>query len=151
MDKSQADIDALDSVLAGYMLRVERGEQVDREELIAAHPAVAEQLRAFFSHADAVETLDFPQSASPRKPPQAVSLPSAQSSTANWQSPNSGARKRVGLGGAQTVPAASKSAECPAQIGRYGVEAILGSGAFGKVYRCYDGVLKRSRRHQGAA
>ena len=31
----------------------------------------------------------------------------------------------------------------PVQIGRYVVETLVGNGSFGRVYRCYDGVLKR--------
>jgi eukaryotic-like serine/threonine-protein kinase len=42
------------------------------------------------------------------------------------------------------APSSLLQAPCPTQIGRYTVEAILGSGAFGKVFRCYDAVLKRS-------
>lgn len=48
------DQDDLDRVLAEYMLRVDRGEQVDREELIEAHPELADALRECLCQAAAI-------------------------------------------------------------------------------------------------
>jgi len=62
----------LDEVLADYMRRVDRGEPVNREAFIAAHPALAAELREYFSQAVAVErfaagaTADFAHQATPR-------------------------------------------------------------------------------------
>ncbi len=39
----------LDEVLSEYMLRVDRGEVVDREQFIAEYPDVGDRLRAFFA------------------------------------------------------------------------------------------------------
>jgi len=65
-------------------------------------------------------------------------------STPDWQRPISGtSEKAPGPAGPQSPPEIALPEGCPAQIGRYGVEAILGRGAFGRVYRCHDGVLKR--------
>ena len=36
----------LEEVLGEYMQRLDRGEGVDREELLARHPEVAEELRS---------------------------------------------------------------------------------------------------------
>lgn len=40
----------LDDVLADYMLRIDRGEMIDHETIIAAHPDLATQLREYFEH-----------------------------------------------------------------------------------------------------
>jgi hypothetical protein len=47
----------LDEVLARYMQRVDRGEMVDRERLLAEHPDLADELRAYFQASDEVEDL----------------------------------------------------------------------------------------------
>ena len=62
----------------------------------------------------------------------------AQSMTIDWQLPISEV-----LPAEFSATTSSRPEECPAQIGRYAVESLLGCGAFGRVYRCYDGVLKR--------
>lgn len=46
-----------DEALAEYMLRLDRGEQVDRDEFLRQHPAVAEELRAYFVSSEAVRQL----------------------------------------------------------------------------------------------
>jgi tRNA A-37 threonylcarbamoyl transferase component Bud32 len=51
------DYTPLDEALAEYVMRTDRGESVDREEFIAAHPELAEELRAYFADADAVERM----------------------------------------------------------------------------------------------
>ena len=45
----------LDEVLAEYMLRVDRGEVVDREQFIAEHSDVADKLRGYFADSEAVK------------------------------------------------------------------------------------------------
>ena len=44
----------VDEALAEYLLRIDRGELVDRDEFVCAHPDVADALRAYFADADAV-------------------------------------------------------------------------------------------------
>ena len=57
----------LDQVLADYMSRVDRGEQVNQGAFIAAHPILAEELRKYFSLAGVLDgfaadaTADFTQ------------------------------------------------------------------------------------------
>jgi hypothetical protein len=43
-----------DEVLAEYLVRIDRGEPVDREAFVAAQPEVADQLRAYFADSQAV-------------------------------------------------------------------------------------------------
>jgi hypothetical protein len=43
-----------DPIIAEYLRAVDRGEVPDRAALLAAHPAVADELRAFFANADQV-------------------------------------------------------------------------------------------------
>lgn len=53
-DGSQFDLDA---ALADYMRRIDRGELLDRDAFIAAHPSLADELRKYFSTASATERL----------------------------------------------------------------------------------------------
>ncbi len=46
--------DRADEVLGEYMLRIDRGEAVDREEFLRQHPDVADELRGYFADSEAV-------------------------------------------------------------------------------------------------
>ena len=50
----------LDGLLARYLTAVEAGEQLDRQQLIAEHPELAEQLRAFFRNHDEMRGMAAP-------------------------------------------------------------------------------------------
>ncbi|MDX1943864.1 MAG: protein kinase [Pirellulaceae bacterium] len=50
----------LDEVLAEYLRAVEAGQTVDRDQFVAAHPDVAEDLRSFFRNRDAMQSLAAP-------------------------------------------------------------------------------------------
>jgi serine/threonine protein kinase len=54
---SSNDYTPLDEALAEYVMRTDRGEAVDREEFIASHPELADELRAYFADADAVDQM----------------------------------------------------------------------------------------------
>ena len=45
----------LDDILADFLLRLDRGEPVDREEFITAHSEVADELRSYFANAELLE------------------------------------------------------------------------------------------------
>src|SRR5262249_55869024 len=47
----------LEEVLGAFMHRLDRGEAVDREQLLAQHPEVAEELRSYFGGIEEVERL----------------------------------------------------------------------------------------------
>jgi hypothetical protein len=47
--------DPLDAVIADYLQQVEAGKVPDREALLAAHPELAGQLRAFFTDYDRLD------------------------------------------------------------------------------------------------
>lgn len=70
--------DRFDEVLLEYMRRRDCVEEVDREEFIAAHPDVADELRAYFADSDAVEEVVRPAArandASSREEAEAVPL-----------------------------------------------------------------------------
>ena len=47
----------LEEVLGEYLQRLDRGEAVDREQLLARHPELAEELRSYFADSDEVERI----------------------------------------------------------------------------------------------
>src|SRR6516225_10798993 len=47
--------DPLDAIIAGYLQQIEAGNVPDRESLLAAHPELAERLRAFFADYDRLD------------------------------------------------------------------------------------------------
>src|SRR5262245_18315488 len=47
----------LEKVLAEYMDRLDRGEALDRDQIIAQHPELAEDLQAYFAGGDEMERL----------------------------------------------------------------------------------------------
>ena len=47
----------LEEVLGEYMQRLDRGDSVDREQLLARHPELAEELRSYFAASEEVERL----------------------------------------------------------------------------------------------
>lgn len=51
----------LDEVLADYMIRLDRGEPVDREQVLADHPDFADELRAYFETDDQMAQLASPR------------------------------------------------------------------------------------------
>src|SRR5947209_6437569 len=60
---------SLEEVLGEYLQRLDGGEAVDREQLLARHPDLADELRSYFAGADEVERLTRPSGGGP--PPAA--------------------------------------------------------------------------------
>ena len=67
MDQTQPPSDPFEAVLAEYLHRVDRGEQVDREKFILEHPEAAEPLREYFANADAIGAVVSPHAAPGRR------------------------------------------------------------------------------------
>src|SRR5262245_55674040 len=61
----EAPGDRLGEVAAEYLAALERGESPDRDALLAAHPDLADQLRAFFADHDRMRDLVGPAGAFP--------------------------------------------------------------------------------------
>ena len=52
--------DLLEEVLEEYMRRLDHGEAVDRDQFLAQHPTLADELRSYFAGIDEVEQLHRP-------------------------------------------------------------------------------------------
>src|SRR5262249_28099952 len=81
----------LEEVLEEYMRRLDRGEVVDRDQFLAQHPELADELRSYFAGTDEVERL---HKRPGRETP--VLSPSRGLPETGESPPGSGAGRRVG-------------------------------------------------------
>src|SRR5262245_66295279 len=98
----------LEEVLENYMQRLDRGEVVDREQLLANHPELIDELRSYFAGSDEVDRLARPAR---REPPK-----SSHSSTLSGTSDPEGG------------PSANKEVR---RVGDYELLELIGQGGMG--------------------
>ena len=121
----------IEAAIREYLERVDHGEPVDREEFLARHALIADQLRSFIAAEDKLRKLAGDK----------ASRESAGISTRSFAA-----------GGQETVPPKSNPDRSPAmtgsglqgQFGRYQIIRALGKGAMGAVYLAQDTQLKRN-------
>ncbi|MEX0718864.1 MAG: protein kinase [Planctomycetaceae bacterium] len=144
----------LDRLIADCMLCVDRGEIIDVERLVAAHPRHAAELRGYFDSLAIFDELagtsreerddddGFAQAAasevgtSSRSP---AGTPAGAAENAHLSSPSDSARS----GSTVTEPLASRPRTGPVEFGRYRLLNLLGQGAMGTVYLAHDTRLDR--------
>ncbi len=111
----------LEEVLGEYMQRLDRGETVDREALLARHPEVAEELRSYFFVCDELERAR------------------RRSGPSDWRQP------------AEFLPSSRPGEPCentaavdlPRRVGDYDLLEQIGEGGMGVIYRARQRSLQR--------
>ena len=116
----------LEEVLEEYMQRLDRGEGVDREQFLARHPELADELRSYFAGSDELERLG--RHTSPeRERGEAPAFP-----------PSPALAETFGLGGAQ------RGQEGKARhVGDYELLEQIGQGGMGVIYKARQRKLQR--------
>jgi WD40 repeat protein/tRNA A-37 threonylcarbamoyl transferase component Bud32 len=114
----------LEEVLGDYMQRLDRGETVDREQILARHPELADQLRSYFAGSDELEQLRQQARAGPQA--ECRSRDASQSSQPH-PPPGGGG----GPGGG------------PRRVGDYELLEQIGQGGMGVVYKARQLSLAR--------
>jgi WD40 repeat protein/tRNA A-37 threonylcarbamoyl transferase component Bud32 len=118
----------LEEVLAEHLQRLDRGEAVDREHLLARHPELAEELRSYFAASDEVARLG-----------GQTLRGGARQGRAGAPSPTPSERELAGGGpptGAYSSAAAEgRAADRPRQLGDYELLQRIGEGGMGVIYK----------------
>jgi WD40 repeat protein/tRNA A-37 threonylcarbamoyl transferase component Bud32 len=110
----------LEEVLGEYMQCLDRGEAVDREQLLDRHPELADELRSYFAGSDEVERLRRQAGGGP--PTDFLS------------------RDRPGPGPAEGGPSAEGRAR---RVGDYELLEQIGEGGMGVIYKARQLSLQR--------
>jgi serine/threonine protein kinase/formylglycine-generating enzyme required for sulfatase activity len=110
--------------------RINHGEPVDREEFIARHAEIADEIRPLIAAAAGVERIS---TADPRTEASAVSTGSFNRQNQETLLPDSSARRASD----------SSPGGISKQFGRYCILRVLGQGAMGTVYLAEDTQLQR--------
>jgi WD40 repeat protein/tRNA A-37 threonylcarbamoyl transferase component Bud32/tetratricopeptide (TPR) repeat protein len=108
--------DPLDEILAEYLLTVEQGREPSREELLARHPELAQELGAFFERRDRFRQLAGPLGLLATEPDEGTTDPQQTAPHGSTARPD-------------------RDLALPGAFGDYEFLEELGRGAMGVVYR----------------
>src|SRR6516164_7795780 len=112
--------DPLDAIIADYVQQVEAGQVPDREALLAAHPDLAERLRAFFADFDRIDR-------------QAAGLRLSADPNRTTDQPSAPGALATGLSGLPRVR----------YFGDYELIEVIARGGMGVVYKARQVSLNR--------
>ncbi len=125
----------LEEVLGEYMQRLDRGEVVDREDLLARHPELAEELRSYFVASDEVERLRRQGKEGPGAP--LTPNPSPPRGEGREEAPRPWGERGWGEGETQAAPGTAP------RVGDYELLELIGRGGMGLIYRARQLSLQR--------
>jgi serine/threonine protein kinase/WD40 repeat protein len=135
----------IQAALQDYLERIDRGESVDVEMLVARHPDVAEALRSFIDFDELTRRMaDRPQDTKSRAATSASGTPRSQAEVTTHSVV--GSIEGTGQGNpnrSSPRPIAPSPDDLPEVFGRYRVLKKLGEGAMGAVYLAEDSLLQR--------
>jgi hypothetical protein len=135
---------ALELIYGEFLLRERLGESPQPEEYLCRFPAFAARLKEQFECRQALGTLPLSQDAAEQRTAQAFGH---MKSVYAFTDPQAAAEESMApapetTDGVARAMAGQKSGPL-GRIGRFQLQAVLGQGGFGRVYRAYDPQLDR--------